>query len=100
MTIEQEHSNGRTEFHVNGIASWDGFERICRFFSEHLNAEFLSKNDGPDARVWKMKLDNEILVVVHDDMVGNFFFAERQEGNSVAVKIAHELSERIRLANE
>lgn len=47
-----------------------------------------------------MKLDNEILVVVHDDMVGNFFFAERQEGNSVAVKIAHELSERIRLANE
>ena len=99
MAIEEEYSNGRLEFHIEDIASWDGFEEICRFFSEHLKSEVLSKNDGPDARVWKMKIDNEILCVVHDDMVGNFFFAERAEGNSVAAQMANKLSERIRIVN-
>lgn len=99
MAIQQEQSNGRVEFHIEDIASWDGFEEICRYFVEYLGAEVLSTNDGPDARAWKMKMNNEMLYIVHDDLIGNFFFAVRPEGNPVAIEASGILSERIRRLN-
>ena len=99
MAIEREHFRGRLEFHIEEISSWDGLEQICRFFIEHLGAELLSKSDGPDCRVWKVRMNNETIVVVHDDMAGNFFFSERNEGEPVASEIADKLAERIQAVN-
>jgi hypothetical protein len=99
MPIQQERSFGRVEFHVEDISTWNGFEEICRFFVEHLGATHVSQNDGPDARVWKVQLKGEIINVVHDDMVGNFFFAERNEAEAIASQIAEKLNERIQSVN-
>ncbi len=96
MAIQREHSYGRLEFHVEDISSWDGFDEICRFFIEHLGAELLSKNDGPDARVWKMRVNGETVNVVHDDMIGNFFFADRKGGEPIVGELAQRLDERIK----
>jgi hypothetical protein len=99
MAIKSKHYNGRLEFHVEEISWWDGLEEICRFFVEQLGAELLSKCDGPDARAWSVRMNNETIVVVHDDMDGNFFFAERKEGEPVANEMANKLAERIQEVN-
>lgn len=95
MAIQTEQIYGRREFHVDDISSWEGFEKICHFFGD-LGAEVLSRNDGPDARVWKMKMNDVTISIVHDDMVGNFFFAEEIGGEPVASEMAAKLDERIR----
>src|SRR5438128_11472303 len=99
MSIEREHHLGRTEFHVEEISSWDGFDQICRYLMEHLNAELLSQVDGPDARVWEFRVAGSFIVVVHDDMAGNFFFAKQKEGESTAELLASKLDERIKAVN-
>ena len=102
MPIERERldvTNGRLDFLIEDISSWDGFEEICCFFVEHLGAELLSKIEAPDGRAWSVRMNNETIVVVHDDMRGNFFFAERKEGEPVANEMANKLAERIQEVN-
>ncbi|HEU4855611.1 MAG TPA: hypothetical protein VFS89_10095 [Nitrosospira sp.] len=60
----------------------------------------MSQNDGPDARVWKIKVNDEVISVVHDDMIGNFFFPEKLEGERTAKEMAAKLDEQIRAVAE
>lgn len=100
MTTQIEQVGERRAFHVRDISSWDGFEQICHFFIERLGAELVSQNDGPDARVWKIKVNDEAMSVVHDDMIGNFFFPEKSEGERTAKEMAAKLDEQIRVIAE
>lgn len=84
-------------FHVHDFSSWEEFEEICNFFIGRCGAELLSRVDGPDARVWKIRLNDATIHVVHDDMIGNFFFPEESAGKDVAQDLAAMLREGIRL---
>lgn len=100
MSIQIEQIGKRQEFHVEDASSWDDFEQICHFFVEHLGARVLSENDGPDARVWEMGINDETVTVVHDDMIGNYFFAEKPEGEPAAKEMAAKLDEQMGIAAE
>jgi hypothetical protein len=43
-----------------------------------------------------MKVSNETISIVHDDMAGNFFFAEEIGGETVIYEMAAKLDDRIR----
>jgi hypothetical protein len=49
--------------------------------------------------VWKVRVKGEIINVVHDDMIGNYFFAERSEAERIASELAERLNEQIQAAN-
>src|SRR5437868_6630617 len=95
MAIIRVRSSGHMEFHVEDIPSWQGFEEIVDFFIENFGVRVISKADGAGERAWELQLDNIILRIVHDDMIGNYFFAELDDGDEVVGEMADRLEKRI-----
>lgn len=95
IRIETSEEHG-IEVHVPAIASWDGLDTLATFFVDHFGASILERIDGPDAQVIKVDIKGLQFVLVHDDLLGNKFYAQ----NKVGEKIARSLAEGLRKALE
>jgi hypothetical protein len=87
VRVEPSEEHG-IEVHIPAIQSWDGLDTIANFFVEHFDGSILERLDGPDARILHMDVRGESIVLVHDDLLGNRFFAQQSTGEGVVRHLA------------
>jgi len=87
--------NNLLRVHVGDIESWDGFEEIAKYFEMFFDAIIINKADGVDARSWEMKIKQFPITLVHDDLLGNFFYSEDPAGEKLVKDLAEVIKKRI-----
>jgi len=80
---------------VEDLESWEGFDKLVQYFSNEYDCEVFSKVDGPDARLWEIGIKGQIVNLVHDDMLGNFFYSKNASAEPLLESLASKLEKRI-----
>jgi hypothetical protein len=57
------------------LESWDDFETIMDILRKSYDVKVINQIDGPDSRVWDIKLDN-FLFSLHNNPYGNYLKAK------------------------
>ena len=73
----------------------EGFDKLVQYFSNEYDCEVFSKVDGPDARLWEIGIKGQIVNLVHDDMLGNFFYSKNASAEPLLESLASKLEKRI-----
>ncbi len=81
---------------INAISSWEDFEKLVRYLEINYKAEILESYDGPDARHWIIKIDNEKIELIHNDGYGNYFRALTLQGLHLIKQIGEDLKKRLK----
>jgi len=95
----QEDSEGIIRNYVQEIESWDGFSEIVAFVLRFFESSMIKQVDGPDSRVCHILVEAHEITFVHDDMLGNCFFSEKESSQPVIEKISRQLSHRVTQCN-
>lgn len=85
----------KLEITVVAVPGWEGFDKLILFLEKHYGAKALKKYDGPDARRWILKCQNQIIELIHDDMFGNYLHAPTVESEGIIKNIAKDLEQRL-----
>ena len=72
---------------LNTIESWEGFEQIACFIEINCGGKVIDKTDGPDSRIWLIEINNSIINLKHDDLMGNCICSTNQNENWIVEQI-------------
>jgi hypothetical protein len=86
--------NARLEIVLDGLESWQEFDRLARFVVSVLGAELIDAADGPDARRWIFRYQQRSFELRHDDMLGNTLFSPSAIDDELVTQLAAELVRR------
>lgn len=81
---------------INPIPDWEGFDKLIKYIQVNYDVEILKSYDGPDARRWIIRLNGEIIELIHDDGFGNYFLAPTVESEGIVKKIGEDLESRLK----
>lgn len=77
MITHRENASGyMIDFGDN--EDWNGFDKIMIRLKKEFNAAVIEKNDGPESRVWHIKIDG-VPLSLHNNPYGNYLKATSVE---------------------
>ena len=94
MTIKAIKEGNIVEYHILEINSWNDFESLAKYLIKWHDAIPTDKVDGISTRTWKFTIQNEVIILKHNDDIGNYFYFER-ENSKIAPTIINDLNERL-----
>jgi hypothetical protein len=74
------------------ITTYEQFERIAEILQDEFGAEMVSKLDGPDARLWKMRIDSSNFELNHYSSIGNWIVCREENGRNIIYRIREVLN--------
>jgi hypothetical protein len=81
---------------VPGVPGWEGIEQLWRYLHLHFGAACVSRVDGPDARLWTVKVRGMTLQLEHEDPYGNMIISCEPGSEPILREIAADLDRRLR----
>lgn len=93
--IEFKNESNVTEYHVNDISSYEGFDSLVEFFTSIERGSLLRETKGPGTRIAEIAFDGIKIKLVFSDQIGNYFFPIDSSGFEKAKKLAKSLEKRI-----
>jgi hypothetical protein len=79
---------------VPGVSGWDGFEKLYSYLERSWGASCISSADGPDARLWVLRIRNVTLNLEFEDPWGNRIVSTSLESSDLLREIAANLRQR------
>jgi hypothetical protein len=79
------------EVEISGFETWEDFDQIAEFIRTRYKTLLIQKVDGPDARICRLKLDDIEVLLIFDDMIGNFIRATNKESLDKIKRLVKEI---------
>lgn len=71
--------------------SWDDFQTIIRHLKKEFGGRVVDKAEGPDARAWRLLVEDKEIVVHQWDIGELYIFAKAAIGEDVVTRVAQSL---------
>jgi len=84
------------EVDVCAVVGWDGFDKLIQFLKNEYAVEIVDCIDGPDARCWKLKAEDQLFELRYEDPYGNSLVALDSASENIVRTIGLDLEKRLR----
>lgn len=80
---------------ITAVPDWEGFDKIIQFLQNHYQAKIIMQADGPDARICRLDVRNQVLELQHEDPYGNTLIATSPSAEKLLQSVADDLRQRL-----
>jgi hypothetical protein len=82
-------ANGQNCIELTEEGTWESFPRFAQALATQINAEIVERVDGPDVRLWIIRVADHDLSLVYDDFPNGVSLEPRDSSSSDLVEQLH-----------